>query len=105
MVVAPVDGVLLEVRERVVHPAHVPFEAEAQPTEIRRLRYAGPCGRLLGGGRDAGLPGVGALGHALEELAGLEVLAPAVLVRQPLAVFAPVGEVEPRRDGVGASAE
>jgi hypothetical protein len=36
VVVAPVDRLALEVGERVVHPAHVPLEAEAEPAEVRR---------------------------------------------------------------------
>ena len=33
VVVAAVDRVLLEVAERVVHPAHVPLEAEAEAAQ------------------------------------------------------------------------
>ena len=102
MVEAAVDRVLLEVRERVVHPAHVPLEAEAEPAEVRRPRHARPRRRLLRSGRDAGLPGVSDLVHALQELDRLEILAAAVLVRQPLAFLARVVEVEHRRDGVDA---
>jgi hypothetical protein len=32
---AAVDRLVLEVRERVVHPAHVPLEAEPEPAEVR----------------------------------------------------------------------
>ena len=41
VVVAPVDRVLLEVVEHVVHPAHVPLEAEAEPAEVGRPRHRG----------------------------------------------------------------
>jgi hypothetical protein len=34
MVVAAVDGIVLDIGERVVHPAHVPFIAEAEPPGI-----------------------------------------------------------------------
>ena len=32
----PVDGILAEIAQGVVHPAHVPFEAEAEAAEIGR---------------------------------------------------------------------
>ena len=47
VVEAAVDRLLREVLERVVHPAHVPLEAEAEPAEIGRPRDAGPRRRLL----------------------------------------------------------
>ena len=50
VVVAAVDRVLLEVAERVVHPAHVPLEAEAEPAQVGGPRDARPGGRLLGRG-------------------------------------------------------
>jgi len=36
MVIAPVDGVMLEIAQRVVHPAHIPLHGEAQAAEISR---------------------------------------------------------------------
>ena len=36
VVVLPVDRVVLHVAEAVVHPAHVPLEAEAEAAEVRR---------------------------------------------------------------------
>ena len=55
VVVAAVHGIVREVVERVVHPAHVPLEAEAEPAEVGGPRDARPRGRLLGGGDDARL--------------------------------------------------
>ena len=89
VVVAPVDRVLLEVAERVVHPAHVPLEAEAEPAEIGRPRHARPRGRLLRGRDDARARALyDRLVELLEERDRLEVLAAAVLVRDPLALAA-----------------
>ena len=42
MRVPAVDGILVQVVERVVHPAHVPFEVEAEPAARGRPRHAGP---------------------------------------------------------------
>ena len=102
MVVAAVDRVLLEVAERVVHPAHVPLEAEAETAEIGRARHTGPGGRLLGRGDDARDVGVDDLVELLEERDRLEVLAAAELVRDPFALAARVVEVQHRGDRVDA---
>ena len=74
-----------EVRERVVHPAHVPLEAEAEPALVDRPRDAGPRRRLLGDRQHAGLAGVRDRVQLLEELDRLQVLVAAVVVRHPLA--------------------
>ena len=102
VVVAAVDRVLLEVLERVVHPAHVPLEAEAQPAEVRRARDARPRRRLLGRADDARLVAVQDLVELLEERDRVEVLVAAELVGHPLAVLARVVEVQHRRDGIDA---
>jgi hypothetical protein len=104
MVVAPVDRVVLEVRQRVVHPAHVPLEAEAEAAQVGRPRHPRPRGRLLGRGDDAGLARVQDLVELLQERDRVEVLAAAELVRHPLALLARVVEVEHRRHGVDADA-
>ena len=56
VVVAAVDRREAQVLQRVVHPAHVPFEAEAEAADIRRLRHGRPRGRLLGDRDDARAP-------------------------------------------------
>ena len=104
VVVAAVDRVLLEVAERVVHPAHVPLEAEAQAAQVRRPRHARPRGRLLGGRDDPGLAAVHDLVELLEERDRVQVLAPAELVGDPLALAPRVVEVEHRGHGVDPDA-
>ena len=47
---AAIDRILRHVVERVVHPAHVPLEAEAEAALIGRPRNAGEGGRFLGDG-------------------------------------------------------
>ena len=100
--VLAVDRLLAEVAQRVVHPAHVPLQPEAEAALARRLGDAGPGGGLLGDRDDAGDPLVGRGVGLLEQPDGLEVLASAVDVGQPLAVLARVVEVEHRGDGVDA---
>ena len=104
VVPAPVDRILLEVRQRVVHPAHVPLEAEAEAAEVGRPRDARPGGRLLGRRDRARLAGVEDLVEFLQELNGVEILVAAELVRHPLALLARVVEVEHRGHGVDADA-
>ena len=56
--VLAIDGVFGEVAQRVVHPAHVPLEAEAQASQVGGSRHARPARRFLGRGEDAGMFGV-----------------------------------------------
>ena len=42
VVVAPENRIERHVMEEVVHPPHVPFEAEPEPAEMRRARHARP---------------------------------------------------------------
>ena len=104
VVPGPVDRLVREVVEGVVHPAHVPLEPEAEPVGRGRLSDARPGRRLLGDRGRAGDALVDGGVHLLEELHGLEVLAAAVDVRRPLALGARVVEVEHRGDAVDAEA-
>ena len=104
VVEAAVHRLLREVLERVVHPAHVPLEAEAEPAEVGRARHPRPGGRLLRDREHARLAVVQHLVQLLQERDRLQVLAAAELVRHPLALLARVVEVEHRRDRVDAEA-
>ena len=100
VVILAIDRLPGDIAERVVHPAHVPLEAEAQPAEMRRPGDAGPRRRLLGNGDDTWHALVDRGVHLLQEADSVEVLPAAVDVGQPLAVLAGVVEVEHRGDGV-----
>ena len=102
--VLAVHRLLLEVAQRVVHPAHVPLQPEPEPTAGGRLRDPGPRRRLLGDGDDARLALVGGRVRLLEQADRLQVLAAAVDVGDPLPVAARVVEVEHRGDGVDPQA-
>ena len=104
VVVAAVDGVAPDVVERVVHPAHVPLEPEAQAAEVGGPGDAGPGRRLLGDRHHAGVVPVDGGVHLLQERDRVEVLPAAVDVGQPLPLGAGVVEVEHRGDGVDAQA-
>ena len=93
VVVLAVDGVLLEIGERVVHPAHVPLQAEPQASQMRGPRNHGVGGGLFGEGLDVWVLPVGFEVEAAQEIDGLQILAPAEFVRNPLARIARVVEV------------
>ena len=63
----PIDRIARHVLQRVVHPTHVPFEAEAEAAEIRRPGDAGKCRRFLGDRHGAGKFAVDRLVGPLEE--------------------------------------
>ena len=42
VVMLPVDRLAAQVAQRVVHPAHVPFESEAEASLLDALRNAWP---------------------------------------------------------------
>src|SRR5436305_10847241 len=41
---APMDGIELHVAEEIVHPTHVPFKPEPEPTQVSRPGDTGPGG-------------------------------------------------------------
>ena len=88
--------------QRVVHPAHVPLEVEAEPALVDGPRDAGPGGRLLGDGQAPRRPLGDKPVGAAHEVDRLEVLAPAMSVRDPLAGRARIVEVEHRGDRIDA---
>ncbi len=96
VMVFPVDRLTREIFQRVVHEAHVPLEAEAEPALVGRLRDLWPRRRFLGDGHDAGMGAIELGVHLLQEVDRLQVFAPALLVGYPLALLARVIEVEHR---------
>ena len=99
-----VDRILADVVQRVVHPAHVPFVAEAEPAIFDRARHLRPGGgffRGRGGLRKSGEHlGV----EAAQEFDGLEIFAAAIFVRNPAAGGPAVVEIQHRGDGIDAQA-
>ena len=91
---------MLHVAERVVHPAHVPLEAEPETAQVDRPGDARPGGGLLGDHHDPGHALVAGGVDLLQERDRVEVLPPAERVGRPLAFLARVVEVEHRRDRV-----
>ena len=55
VMVLAMDRTSRHVDEGVVHPAHVPLEAEAEPAQIGRPRYHRPGRGFLGDGLHVGI--------------------------------------------------
>ena len=90
----PEIGVQLHIFSKIVHPAHVPLQAEAQAVVLHLARHLGPCGGLL---RDHHRPRISPQDHGiqmLEKSDSLQVLVTAVLVGHPLAVLLAVIQIE-----------
>ena len=98
------QGVLAEIGEHVVHPAHLPLEAEAQAAQMDGPGDHGPGRRFLRGRLDARAGPVRDFVEAPEEAQGLEVLPAAVAVGDPLPLLPGIVEVEHRGHGVDAEA-
>ena len=88
--------VVREEAERVVHPAEVPLEVEAEAALDHGQADAGEIGRLLGDGDDTGHPVSGALVELPQERDRLEVVVAAEGVRPPFALLARVVQVQHR---------
>ena len=104
VMVAPVDGIARHVVERVMHPAHVPFVAEAQAAEMNRMRHARPGSRLLGDRHRTGIGGIELGVHLAQEFYRLDILAPAMDVGDPFARRTGIVEVEHGGDGIDPEA-
>jgi len=102
MVIFAMHRLVAHVAEGVVHPAHVPLESEAEPAGIDRTRDAREGGRFLRQGNDARILLVADLVELLEEGDCLDVLATAVLVRDPLPVLPGIIEVQHRGHRIDA---
>src|SRR5215472_7259653 len=88
VVIAAVDWIAAQVAQRVVHPAHVPFEPEAEPAKVHGPGNAWPGRGLLGDHRDAGHAPVAGGVYLTQERHRVEVLAAAERIRRPLAGLA-----------------
>ncbi len=96
MVMAPVDRIERHVAQRVVHPPHVPLEVKAEPAQVNGAADTGVRRRFLGHHEHALKVVADRPVELLQELDRFDVLAPAILIRGPLAGFARVVEIKHR---------
>ena len=101
---APIDRVERHVFERVVHPTHVPFEAETQTAEVGRRRDSREGGGFLCNRYRAGKQSVDQFVGALQKCDGVAIFVAALSVGLPFPGFAGIVEVEHGGDGVDAQA-
>ena len=104
MVIFPVNRIVFHESQRVVHPAHIPFQIEAEPTEIDRPRNRGPRRGFFRNRQRAGMLRVQHFVQVLEEADRFEIFAAAEAVWNPFARLARVIEIEHGRDRVHAQA-
>src|ERR1700730_10510299 len=100
MMVTAMDRLLGEIFERVVHPAHVPLEAEAQTADVERTAHRGPGSGFFGDHQDAWMSRIDTLIEHSDEGDGVEVFATAIFVGNPFAGVTRIIEVEHRGDRV-----
>ncbi|KAF1029383.1 MAG: hypothetical protein GAK37_01794 [Pseudomonas sp.] len=96
MVMGAVHRVLLDVMQRVVHPAHVPFVTEPQAALPGGLAHARPGGGFLGDHQRAGRFQGDHVIEVAQKVDSLQVLAPAMTVGHPLAGLARIVAVKHR---------
>ena len=76
-----------------MHPSHVPLKGKAKAAVFGIMCYQRPCGRFLGNYHGS----LSARGHDAVQMAekfnGFQILIAAVLVGNPLAVFAAIVQI------------
>ena len=80
--------------ERVMHPAHVPFESESQAAQVGRLRDTAPGSRFFSDCHSLRMLEIDSLVQPAQEVNRFDVLTTAVFVGHPSSVLAIVVEVE-----------
>src|SRR6266404_7148729 len=98
------NWIVLEIVERVVHPAHVPLQSEPETAEMSGPRNHRIGGGLLRVGLNVRMLFVGFEVETAQEVDRFQVLAAAELVRNPFTLLARVVEIEHGSDGVHAQA-
>ena len=96
---------VFDIAQRVMHPAHVPFQVEAQILGIVRggVGDTRPGGGFFGDGEGVWVQGVNAVVERAQKFQGVDVFTAAVAVGQPFTLFA--GEVEVKHGGNSIDAQ
>ena len=89
LVVVAVHRIQAHVVQRIVHPAHIPFEVKAQTAAGQvgrgRAAHAGKSGGLFGNHQRTGALHAHQVVEAAQKIHGFQVFAPAMAVGNPLA--------------------
>ena len=97
VMVGTINGILLHIGQKIMHPPHIPLEMKAQSALFRRLRNVRPRSRLFrdndGSVFSFSNDGV----QMFKKLNGLKIPVSSVLIGNPLSVFPAIIQVEHRR--------
>ncbi|GFI49991.1 hypothetical protein IMSAGC020_01192 [Lachnospiraceae bacterium] len=80
-----------------MHPAHIPLQAESQAVILHTARHHRPCRRLLRDHHRPRIPAKHDRIQMLKEVDRLQVLIPAIFVRNPLSILLAIIKIEHRR--------
>ena len=94
MIPLAIDRIKAHILEHVVHPAHVPLVIEAHTTHIYRLGNQRPSRRFLGNHECLWMILENSLIELAQEIHGFEIARIAVFIRLPLAIFAPIVQIQ-----------
>ena len=94
VVESPVDRILVQVPQGVIHPPHVPLKSEPKPTSVSWGGHSGPGCGLFGDHDDARIVLVGGGICFLQEADGFKVLAAAVNIGAPRSVRTRVVQIK-----------
>ena len=103
MVIRPIDRIKRKIPKHIVHPAHIPFVAEAQSSHVGRTGNHRKSGGLFGNHdipREKLVTGAVKL---FDKLDSLHVFFSSEDIRHPLAVFSVVVKIQHRRYGINTN--
>ena len=101
---AAVDRVALDKFERIMHPAHIPLEVEAEAMLLGAPSDAGKRSRLFSYGNDSGIIFMNEIIGLTHKFDGFDILLAAPFIGHPFPIFFTVIEVEHRGDCIDAQA-
>ena len=100
VVVLAMDRIFAHVTQRIVHPTHVPLEREPEPARFCGAAYARPCGRFFSDRQHPRVLGMRLDIEFTKQMNGIDVLASAILIRDPFPLFAGVIEIQHRSNRI-----
>ncbi len=102
MMKAPMHGIVSQVGQRIVHPAHVPLEAKAQAAQIGWTRDRWPGRGLFGIGLNARLRPISGLIEAAQKRDRPQIFPAAIAVGNPFARLTRIVQIQHRSDRIHA---
>ena len=88
------------VLRKIVHPSHIPFQAETKAVVFGRSCHLRPCRRFFRDHHSAFVPSQNNRIQMFKEIDRLKILVASVFVRDPLSVLFSVIKIEHRRNSI-----